>query len=85
VVVSSARDFGADITTEGRAATVNGGKSLHGAKAECTDLRGGAALALAALAAEGESTITKIFRIDHGYEALEKSLSSLGSEITRIP
>ena len=59
------------------------GHPLHGGSVEAPDLRGGAALTLAALAAEGESRITGLLHIDRGYEALEQDLSALGADIRR--
>jgi UDP-N-acetylglucosamine 1-carboxyvinyltransferase len=50
---------------------------------ECTDLRGGAALVIAALAANGESQITKIHHLDRGYEKLAQNLKNLGAKIER--
>ena len=76
--------FGADISVQSKIAVVYGVNSLHSTKAECTDLRGGAAVVIEALAAEGKSHITNIHHIDRGYEKIEKSLSSIGAEIKRI-
>lgn len=81
--VSELLRMGADIRTEGRVAVVCGKTELHGASVEATDLRGGAALALAALGAEGESRISGLKHIDRGYESLETALSALGADVTR--
>lgn len=75
--------MGAKITTDGRVAVVEGVKKLYGARVESTDLRGGAALVVAALSAEGTSVIENISHIERGYENIEKALSSLGAKITR--
>lgn len=75
--------FGADITVAGEAAIINGVKSLHCANASCTDLRGGAAIVVEALAAEGKSIINEISHIDRGYEKIEESLRSIGAKIKR--
>ena len=75
--------FGADISVQDRVAVISGVKSLHGADAVCTDLRGGAAVVLEALASEGKSTIKDIYHIDRGYEALENQLYLLGADIKR--
>lgn len=75
--------MGASIKIEGRVAVVEGVHKLHGATVVCTDLRGGAALVTAALAAEGVSEITKISHIERGYQDFEKNLSSLGAVISR--
>lgn len=76
--------MGADIKVEGRVAVVCGVSRLHGASLRSTDLRGGAALVVAALAAEGESTVMGVSHIDRGYERLEQSLSAIGADITRV-
>lgn len=75
--------MGANINVEGRVAVVEGVEKLHGANVECTDLRGGAALVVAALSAEGESVITQIEHIDRGYEKIEKNLRKIGANIIR--
>lgn len=75
--------MGADIKVEGKVAVVQGVKKLYGAHVEATDLRGGAALCVAALAAQGKTQISSISHIDRGYEAIEKSLSCLGARIFR--
>lgn len=77
--------MGADIRVEGRVAVVTGVPRLQGAGVMCTDLRGGAALLVAALGAEGESTIGGLRHIDRGYERPEETLRALGAEIERIP
>lgn len=73
--------MGANIKVEGRVAVVEGVERLHGAPVVCTDLRGGAALVVAALAAEGESEIAHIAHIERGYQDLDKNLASLGAVI----
>ena len=75
--------MGADIFLSNRLAVVRGGK-LQGARVQAGDLRGGAALVIAALAAEGESVIENVELIDRGYASLEKTLSRLGAQIRRI-
>ncbi len=77
------RRMGADIFLSNRLAVVRGGK-LQGARVQAGDLRGGAALVIAALAAEGESVIENVELIDRGYASLEKTLSRLGAQIRRI-
>ena len=76
--------MGADIRVEGRVAVVYGVPRLHGAQVRATDLRGGAALAVAALGAEGHSELTGVHHIDRGYQSLEGDLRRLGAEIRRI-
>ena len=75
--------MGADIRVSGRVAVVAGVEKLHGAPVRCTDLRGGAALCVAALAAEGESQISEINHIDRGYENIARDLQALGADIVR--
>lgn len=75
--------FGAKIKVEGKIAIVDGVKKLFGATVEATDLRGGAALVIAALAAGGKSVIKSVKHIDRGYTPIENVLSSLGADICR--
>ena len=75
--------LGAKIRTSGRVAVVEGTDRLRGADVTCTDLRGDAALVIAALAAEGESTIREIGHIDRGYEKIETDIAGLGGVIRR--
>lgn len=75
--------MGADITTEGRVALVRGVERLHGAWVEASDLRGGGALAAAALGAEGVSILSGLHHIDRGYEGLEEMLQRLGADVER--
>ncbi len=76
--------MGANIRVEGRVAVVCGVPRLHGAAVEAADLRGGAALVVAALGAEGESRITGIHHICRGYARLEEDLTALGADIKRL-
>ncbi len=76
--------MGANIKTEGKVSVVNGVEKLHSANVNCTDLRGGAALVLAALSAEGETKIDSIYHIDRGYEKIENNFKALGADIKRI-
>ena len=82
--VPELRKFGADISVNKRTAIIKGVKELHGADAACTDLRGGAAVVIAALGAEGISKVSNIYHIDRGYENFEKQLCLLGADVTRI-
>ena len=75
--------MGADIRVSGRTALVTG-NPLHGARVRSTDLRGGAAMVVAALAARGESVIEDLNHIDRGYEGLEQKLTALGADIRRV-
>lgn len=80
--VEMLRKMGADICMAHRTAIIRGGR-LHGASVEARDLRCGAALVLAALAAEGESEVAGVKLIDRGYEHLELQLCALGADIRR--
>ena len=75
--------MGADIRVAGRVAVVTGTETLHGAAVRCTDLRGGAALCVAALAAEGKTHISETGHIDRGYQDIVGDLRALGAEIAR--
>ena len=75
--------MGADIRVSGRVAVVTGTEALHGAPVRCTDLRGGAALCVAALAAEGETSVREIGHIDRGYADIAGDLRRLGADIVR--
>jgi UDP-N-acetylglucosamine 1-carboxyvinyltransferase len=75
--------MGADITVQGHTAVVSGVGQLSGAQLMATDLRASASLVLAALAATGESTISRVYHIDRGYLDMEEKLSRLGAKIFR--
>ena len=75
--------MGARIRVSGKVAVVSGVEALHGAPVRCTDLRGGAALCVAALAAEGDTRISQISHIDRGYEDIARDLRALGAQIRR--
>lgn len=81
--IDELKRLGANIKTQGNVAVIEGVLRLSGAATECTDLRGGAALVVAGLAAEGTTEIDKIFHIDRGYESIEENLRALGAEIKR--
>ena len=73
--------MGAKITIEGKTAIIKGTKRLYGAQVKSTDLRGGAALVVAALSAKGITKIDDIEHILRGYENLDKKLNSIGADI----
>ena len=75
--------MGADISIEGGIATVRGVERLKGAPLMATDLRASASLIVAALAAEGKSTVNRIYHLDRGYERIEEKLRKLGADIKR--
>lgn len=78
------RRMGADVTVRGRNAIIRGVERLHGASVTAGDLRGGAALVLAALKAEGESSVIDLSYIDRGYADFEYKLKKLGARIRRV-
>ncbi|HHV63257.1 MAG TPA: UDP-N-acetylglucosamine 1-carboxyvinyltransferase [Firmicutes bacterium] len=82
--VDELKRMGANIKIDGRTAIIEGVPRLTGAPVKATDLRAGAALILAALAAEGETEISEVHHIDRGYENIEAKLSKLGAKIERI-
>ena len=75
--------MGAKITVKDRIAVIKGVKKLHGTVVKSEDLRGGAALVIAALAAEGESIVTGVNHIDRGYYKIEEDFRRLGADIKR--
>jgi len=82
--VNELKRLGCRVTVEGRVAVVEGGGRITGAEAFATDLRAGAALVVAGLAAEGRTLVGNVKYIDRGYEDLVLKLSNLGAEIRRV-
>lgn len=82
--VSELNRMGANMRLEGRSIVIEGVSHLQGAVVQASDLRAGAALCLAGLAAEGETVIQNVHFIDRGYERLEQVLSGLGASIERV-
>ena len=76
--------MGADVTVRGRTAIVRGVNALHGANVAAGDLRGGAALVIAALKAEGRSVVSDLFHIDRGYAKMAEKFTALGANMTRV-
>jgi UDP-N-acetylglucosamine 1-carboxyvinyltransferase len=76
--------MGADITIDGRKALVKGGRVLSGARVQASDLRASASLVLAALVAEGETWIDRVYHLDRGYYHIEEKMARLGANIERI-
>jgi UDP-N-acetylglucosamine 1-carboxyvinyltransferase len=76
--------MGGDIRIEGRHAVINGISRLTGAAVKCPDLRGGAALAIAGLVADGVTEVFDIYHIDRGYHKFEQKLQAMGAEIERV-
>ncbi|GAA3897581.1 UDP-N-acetylglucosamine 1-carboxyvinyltransferase [Halomonas cibimaris] len=77
--------MGADIALEGNTALITGVETLSGAPVMATDLRASASLVIAAMMAEGETQVDRIYHIDRGYECIEEKLQQLGACIRRIP
>ena len=77
------KKMGADVTVRGRTAVIRGVEKLHGAEVSACDLRGGAALVIAALKAEGKSVVSELWHIDRGYALFEEKLKALGAGIVR--
>jgi UDP-N-acetylglucosamine 1-carboxyvinyltransferase len=77
--------LGAQVRVEGHSAFVTGPTRLEGATVTASDLRASAALVLAALVAEGETLVRRIYHLDRGYAAMEEKLSSLGARVVRVP
>jgi UDP-N-acetylglucosamine 1-carboxyvinyltransferase len=76
--------MGADIRVEGRTATVRGKSQLSSAAVMCSDLRASASLVLAALVADGESILDRVYHMDRGYEHIEEKLRGVGAQIRRM-
>jgi UDP-N-acetylglucosamine 1-carboxyvinyltransferase len=75
--------LGADIEISGNSAVVRGVGKLQGATVMATDLRASASLVIAGLAAEGETTVDRVYHLDRGYECIEEKLAQLGARIRR--
>ena len=82
--VDELKRMGANIRVEGRTAVIEGIASLCGSPVKATDLRAGAGLVIAALAAEGTTEISDVYHIDRGYESIEDKLAGLGAKIQRV-
>ena len=82
--VGELKRMGADITVEGKLAIINGVDRLMGTSVRATDLRGGAAMIIAGLMADGTTEIADIYHIDRGYENFEAKFCALGAKIERV-
>jgi UDP-N-acetylglucosamine 1-carboxyvinyltransferase len=82
--VAEMRRMGANINVEGSTAKVKGVHHLKGAPVMATDLRASASLVVAALAAQGQTVIDRVYHLDRGYEKIEEKLENLGAKIRRI-
>jgi UDP-N-acetylglucosamine 1-carboxyvinyltransferase len=76
--------MGANIKVDGRTAAVRGPAKLSAAAVMCSDLRASASLVLAALVADGESILDRVYHMDRGYERIEKKLQGVGAQIRRM-
>ena len=76
--------MGADIMLDGSKAVINGVRSLSGAPVMASDLRAGAVLVAAGMAAAGETVVSRVYHIDRGYESIEQKLNAIGANITRV-
>ena len=83
-IVSELHRLGANISVEDRVALVEGVERLSGAAVSATDLRGGAALVVAGLAAEGQTVIDNVCHIERGYENMPGIMQSLGADMRRV-
>ena len=81
---SELESMGADIQISGKTAIVTGTEKLYGATVSANDLRAGAALVIAGLAAEGMTFVKNVHYVERGYERIIEKLTSLGAEIRRI-
>jgi UDP-N-acetylglucosamine 1-carboxyvinyltransferase len=82
--VAELKRLGANIAVEGHNAVVKGVRKLKGAPVMATDLRASASLVVAGLAAEGKTTLARVYHIDRGYQSIEKKLTALGASIRRV-
>jgi UDP-N-acetylglucosamine 1-carboxyvinyltransferase len=83
--VSELNRMGADIKIEGTSAVVKGIQKLSGAPVMASELRGGAGLVIAGLAADNKTIVSRVYHIDRGYENMEKKLADVGADIERVP
>ena len=83
--VPELRRMGADITVDGRSATVVGRKALKGAPVMATDLRASMSLIIAGLAAEGQTMVSRLYHLDRGFERLDDKLRAVGALVERVP
>jgi len=83
--ISELMRMGASMNIDGNTVTVNGVEQLKGAPVMATDLRASASLIVAALVAEGVTTVRRVYHIDRGYERIEEKFRQLGAHIQREP
>lgn len=83
--INELQRMGADMHVDGNAVTIRGVERLRGAPVMATDLRASASLILAALMADGETSVHRVYHIDRGYERIEEKFAQLGADIRRVP
>ncbi|NND90391.1 MAG: UDP-N-acetylglucosamine 1-carboxyvinyltransferase [Granulosicoccus sp.] len=83
--INELQRMGADMSIDGNSVTIRGVQRLRGAPVMATDLRASASLILAALMADGETTVRRVYHIDRGYERIEEKFHQLGADIRRVP
>lgn len=83
--INELQRMGADMTIDGNSVTIRGVERLTAAPVMATDLRASASLILAALVADGETSVSRVYHIDRGYERIEEKFHQLGAEICRTP
>jgi len=83
--INELQRMGADMTIDGNSVTIRGVERLRGAPVMATDLRASASLILAALMADGQTDVRRVYHIDRGYERIEEKFHMLGAEIQRVP
>jgi UDP-N-acetylglucosamine 1-carboxyvinyltransferase len=82
--VAELQRMGANIELQGHTAIVQGRERLQGAPVMATDLRASASLIIAALAADGDTTIERVYHLDRGYDNIDSKLAQLGANIRRV-
>ncbi|MBI1355355.1 MAG: UDP-N-acetylglucosamine 1-carboxyvinyltransferase [Acidobacteria bacterium] len=82
--VAELRRMGVEIELSGNRATIRGGRKVGGAAVMASDLRASACLVVAGLAAEGATTIDRVYHLDRGYESLEAKLTAVGASVERV-
>lgn len=83
--INELQRMGAQMSIDGNAVTIRGVERLKGAPVMATDLRASASLILAALVADGETTVRRVYHLDRGYERIEEKFHQLGAAIRRVP
>jgi len=82
--INELQRMGAEMSIDGNAVTIRGVERLRGAPVMATDLRASASLILAALVADGQTAVNRVYHIDRGYERIEEKFHQLGADIHRV-